>query len=78
MPRAGTGHTERQDRISPVLASLLWLAVSFRIDFKILLVTFKALYISAPSYIPCEASDPRAGLCWLFQSPSSGAPWPRL
>ena len=37
--------------ISPVLASLHWLPVCLRIDFKILLITFKALHDLAPAYI---------------------------
>ena len=39
------------DHITPVLASLHWLPVCFRIDFKILLITFKALHDLAPAYI---------------------------
>jgi len=33
----------RRDHISPVLASLHWLPVKFRIEFKVLLLTYKAL-----------------------------------
>lgn len=39
------------DHIAPVLAALHRLPVSFRIDFKILLLTFKALHNLAPNYI---------------------------
>ncbi len=62
-PSAGTKcsltNTGRQDHISPVLASLHWLPVSFRTDVKILLIIFKACHGLAPSYIaelllPCE------------------------
>ena len=35
--------TNRRDHVSPVLASLHWLPVKFRIEFKILLLTYKAL-----------------------------------
>ena len=35
----------------PVLHQLHWLPVSFRINFKILLLTFKAIHGLAPSYI---------------------------
>nr|XP_054591206.1 uncharacterized protein LOC129155077 [Nothobranchius furzeri] len=42
---------KKSDHISPVLASLHWLPVKFRIDFKILLLTYKALNNQAPSYI---------------------------
>ena len=43
--------TRRRDHITPILASLYWLPVFFRVDFKILLITFKALNGHAPSYI---------------------------
>ena len=41
--------TRKRDHISPVLASLHWLPVQFRIEFKIL--TYKALHGQAPSYL---------------------------
>ena len=34
-----------------ILASLHWLPVKFRIEFKILLLTYKALSDRAPSYL---------------------------
>ena len=37
--------------ITPVLLQLHWLPVLFRLDFKILLLTFKAIHGLAPSYI---------------------------
>ncbi|KAF7655435.1 hypothetical protein LDENG_00055950, partial [Lucifuga dentata] len=37
--------------ITAILASLHWFPVRFRIEFKILLITFKALLGLAPSYI---------------------------
>lgn len=43
--------TGRREHISPVLASLHWLPVKFRIEYKILLITYKALHSQAPSYI---------------------------
>ena len=43
--------TRKRDHISPVLASLHWLPVKFRIEFKILLLTYKALLGQAPSYL---------------------------
>ena len=43
--------TRKFEHITPVLAALHWLPVSFRIQFKILLVTFKALNGLAPSYL---------------------------
>ena len=41
----------RFDHITPVLINLHWLPVNFRINFKILLITFKALNGLAPEYI---------------------------
>ena len=41
----------RYDHITPVLASLHWLPVVFRIKFKILLFTFKSLHGLAPKYM---------------------------
>lgn len=43
--------TKRCEHISPVLASLHWLPVRFRINFKILLLTYKALNGQAPGYL---------------------------
>ena len=42
---------KKYDHIMPVLINLHWLPVRCRINFKILLLTFKALYGMAPSYI---------------------------
>ena len=41
----------RQEHITPILRSLHWLPVHFRIIFKILLLTYKALNGLAPYYI---------------------------
>ena len=41
----------KRDHISPALADLHWLKVAERVDFKILLLTFKALHGTAPAYI---------------------------
>ena len=43
--------TKRREHITPVLASLHWLPVMSRIDFKILLLTYKALNGTGPRYI---------------------------
>ena len=43
--------SRRQEHIKPILKSLHWLPIEKRIDFKILLITFKALHGFAPSYI---------------------------
>uniref|UniRef100_A0A3Q3IT75 Reverse transcriptase domain-containing protein n=1 Tax=Monopterus albus TaxID=43700 RepID=A0A3Q3IT75_MONAL len=43
--------TRKYEHISPVLASLHWLPVHFRVHYKILLFVFKSLHGSAPSYL---------------------------
>lgn len=43
--------TSKRDHISPVLASLHWLPVSFRIDFKILMFVFKTRNGTAPPFL---------------------------
>ncbi len=43
--------TKKRDHISPVLASLHWLPIKLRVDFKVLLFAYKALHNSAPDYI---------------------------
>ena len=44
-------HVKSMTSITPILINLHWLPVRYRISFKILLLTFKALYGMAPSYI---------------------------
>ena len=41
----------RFSHVTPVLYSLRWLPVQFRIDFKILIITFKTIHGHAPEYI---------------------------
>ena len=43
--------TRRQEQITPILRNLHWLPVHYRITFKILLLTYKALNGLAPDYI---------------------------
>ena len=43
--------SRKYDHITPVLKELHWLPVRYRIQFKILLLTFKALNGMAPAYI---------------------------
>ena len=43
--------TPRFSHVTPVLVSSHWLPVKFRIDFKILIITFKAIHGQAPDYI---------------------------
>ncbi|KAI2647989.1 putative RNA-directed DNA polymerase from transposon BS [Labeo rohita] len=44
-------HARKFAHITPIFADLHWLPVSFRIDYKILLLVFKALNGQAPLYI---------------------------
>ncbi len=43
--------SSHRQHITPVLRQLHWLPVEYRVKFKILLLTFKALHGKAPSYI---------------------------
>ncbi len=43
--------TRKYDHISPVMSTLHWLPIKHRIDFKILLITYKALNGLAPQYL---------------------------
>ena len=43
--------TSKREYISPILASLHWLPVKSRIEFKVVLLTYKALIGQAPSYL---------------------------
>ena len=59
--------TNKRDHISKVLASLHWLPFKFRIEFKVLVLTYKALNDRAPdlivTYFPNRALCPQtAGL----------------
>ena len=50
--------TRRWDHITPVLISLHWLPVKFRIHFKVLLFVYKALHSLAPPYITALIQPP--------------------
>ena len=41
-------------RITPVLKELHWLPISLRIEFKILLITYKAVHLSVPPYLASQ------------------------
>ncbi|KAF7669095.1 hypothetical protein LDENG_00249980, partial [Lucifuga dentata] len=43
--------TQKYDHITPILASLHWLPVQARADFKVLLLTYNALHGLAPPYL---------------------------
>jgi hypothetical protein len=45
--------SRKREHISPVLVQLHWLPVEYRLCYKVLLYTFKAVHGTAPSYI-CE------------------------
>lgn len=49
--------TKRREHISPVLESLHWLPVEFRIKFKLLLLTYKAINGMAPAYLQDELTS---------------------
>ena len=42
---------KRRDHITPILKDLHWLPIKYRIQYKVLLITFKALNGTAPHYI---------------------------
>ena len=52
-------HTRKFDHITPVLKLLHWLPVLQRIQFKILLITYKALHGLAPKYLATLLETPR-------------------
>ena len=58
---------KRYDHITPILINLHWLTVRYRINFKILLLTFKALYGMAPSYI-IDLIHTKTNKCYLLHS----------
>lgn len=49
--------TKKRDHITPILASLQWLPVQFRIDFNVAVFVFKALSGQVPQYI-CDLLFP--------------------
>jgi len=70
-------HTPFRQHISGVLRNLHWLPVHARIDFKILILTYKAVHGTAPSYL-CDLITPympsrslRSTHSFLLKQPSS-------
>ncbi|KAF7645176.1 hypothetical protein LDENG_00208740, partial [Lucifuga dentata] len=65
--------SKKRDYITPILASLHWLPVHFRINFKILLVVINLFMVSplhisqnfSPLTAPPDLSDPPTVACWL-------------
>uniref|UniRef100_A0A8C6TLJ0 Reverse transcriptase domain-containing protein n=1 Tax=Neogobius melanostomus TaxID=47308 RepID=A0A8C6TLJ0_9GOBI len=43
--------SSRRSHITPILSSLHWLPIKFRIELKILVLTFRALHGQAPKYV---------------------------
>ncbi len=62
--------TRKYDHISPVMSTLHWLPIKHRIDFKILLITNKALHGLATQYLSKLLSH-YSPLC-LLRSQNSG------
>ena len=61
----------KYDNISPVLYELHWLPVKFRIQYKLLLIVFKALNGLAPQYLKSRLSYREAGASVELRSSSS-------
>ena len=53
--------------ITPVLCQLYWLPIKYRIEFKILLMTFKAIHGMAPDYI-CKLISRRKSTRYSLRS----------
>ncbi len=54
--------TRKSEHITPVLRSLHWLPVTFRIDFKVLLLIYKSLNDPRPKHIPDMLM---LCICWM-------------
>ena len=55
-------NTPRMYHITPILEDLPWLPIKYRIEFKILLLTFKCLYGLAPHHLVDVAPQSRYNL----------------
>ncbi len=60
--------SSKRSHVTPILISLHWLPVKFRIHFKILVMVFRALHGQAPVYInemlkPYNSRDPQISSC---------------
>lgn len=53
--------TRKKKHVTPILASLHWLPIQYRIDFKLLILVYKALHNLRPSYLAdlCVHKPPR-------------------
>ena len=54
---------KKTDHITPILALLQWLPVTFRIKYKLLLFAFKVCHDTAPQYQRLHPYVPRRNLC---------------
>ena len=50
--------SSRRSHITPILISLHWLPVAYRIQFKILTLTYRALQGQAPAYVADKLHPP--------------------
>ena len=51
---------KKRQHITPYMKQLHWLPIKYRIQFKILLITFKTFHGKAPQYINCLLSELRS------------------
>lgn len=58
--------SNRMGRGTLILSSLHWLSIKFRIDFKVLLLTYRALHYQAPGYISVGHLDLLTNVWLLF------------
>ena len=71
--------TKKHDHITPVLKMLHWLPIQQRIEFKILLLTYKALNGLAPAYLKelitvyCPNRPLRSADSMLLQIPATSS-----
>ncbi len=49
--RVLNSNSKKSEHITPILASLHWLPIKQRIDFKVLLIVFKCFNVLVPSYV---------------------------
>ena len=67
-------HTKKYEHIVPVLISLHWLPVKARIEYKILLITYKIITDCCPLYLKnlvCSIYDLRSTSSNLLRQPRS-------
>src|SRR4029434_5070092 len=60
----------KYEHITPILHSLHWLPVAFRIDYKVLILTYTCINGHAPPYLQ-ELITPQTSTCTLRSSHSS-------